>query len=93
MANTRKLVAALTSIPGVSAVFEGAGFHEAVLRLPQPVAPLLEKLSQRDIFGGFDLSRHHSQLGHAVLVCATETKTDADIEAYRAALSELLSAR
>lgn len=91
MANTRKLVDALTTIAGVSRVFDGPGFHEAVIRLPQPVAPLLERLSQQEIFGGFDLSRHHPQLGNALLVCATETKTDAGIETYRRALAELLA--
>jgi glycine dehydrogenase subunit 1 len=91
MANTRKLVDALCSIAGVSRVFDGPGFHEAVIRLPQPVAPLLERLSQREIFGGFDLSRHHPQLGHALLVCATETKTEADIDNYRRTLAELLA--
>ncbi|MGB1563952.1 MAG: aminomethyl-transferring glycine dehydrogenase subunit GcvPA [Sinimarinibacterium flocculans] len=91
MANTRKLVEALISIPGVTRVFEGAGFHEAVIRLPQPVAPLLERLSQHEIFGGFDLSAHHPQLGNALLVCATETKTGADIETYRRTLAELLA--
>ncbi|HCZ48210.1 MAG TPA: aminomethyl-transferring glycine dehydrogenase subunit GcvPA [Gammaproteobacteria bacterium] len=91
MANTRTLVEALTSIPGVTRAFEGAGFHEAVIRLPQPVAPLLERLSQCEIFGGFDLSAHHPQLGNALLVCATETKTGADIETYRRTLAELLA--
>ncbi|MES0872464.1 aminomethyl-transferring glycine dehydrogenase subunit GcvPA [Sinimarinibacterium thermocellulolyticum] len=91
MANTRKLVEALTSIPGVRRVFEGPGFHEAAIRLPQPVAPLLERLSQRDIFGGFDLSRHYPELGDALLVCATETKTEADIDTYRRTLAELLA--
>ncbi len=92
MANTRTLVKALTSIGGVEAVFTAPRFHEAVIRLPRPVAPVLEALSKRDIFGGFDLSRHYPELGHALLVCATETKTDADIEAYRAALADALSA-
>lgn len=92
MANTRKLVDALTSIAGVEGVFAGARFHEAVIRLPKPVAPVLESLSKRDIFGGFDLSRHYPELGHALLVCATETKIDADIEAYRSALVAALAA-
>lgn len=92
MANTRKLVAALTSIPGVEIVFEGARFHEAAIRLPKPVAPVLEQLSKQDIFGGFDLARHHPDLGNALLVCATETKTDAQIARYRDALAQILSA-
>ena len=38
------------------------------------------------------LSAHYPELGQALLVCATETKTSADIERYRAALAEALQA-
>ncbi|MFA5938612.1 MAG: aminomethyl-transferring glycine dehydrogenase subunit GcvPA [Sinimarinibacterium sp.] len=93
MSNTRKLVAALTTIPGVEAVFAGPRFHEAVIRLPKAVAPVLDALARKDLFGGFDLGRHYPELGNALLVCATETKTDADIEVYRQALVDALSAR
>jgi len=86
MANTAALVAALTAIPGVSAAFSAAGFHEAVLRLPQAAAPVLEKLAARNILGGFDLSRHFPELGHALLVCATETRNADDIALYADAL-------
>ncbi len=92
MANTRTLVQALAAIPGVEAVFEGARFHEAVIRLPKPVAPVLEALAKKDIFGGFDLSRHYPELGNALLVCATETKTAPQIESYARTLARILSA-
>ncbi|HEX4896679.1 MAG TPA: aminomethyl-transferring glycine dehydrogenase subunit GcvPA [Solimonas sp.] len=92
MANTRQLVKALGSIPGVELVFSGPTFHEAVIRLPRPVAPVLEALSKRDIFGGFDLSRHYPELGNALLVCATETKTADQIETYRKTLAAILAA-
>ena len=36
---------------------------------------VLEALAQRDIIGGYDLSRHYPDLGNALLVCATETRT------------------
>ena len=82
MARTRELVAALTRVPGVRSAFTGARFHEAVLLLDRPVAPVLEALAARGIDGGFDLSRHYPELGPALLVCATETQTAGDIERY-----------
>jgi len=89
--NTQALVRKLAAIPGVELVFAGDRFHEAVIRLPQPAAPLLEKLAKQDILGGFDLGRHYPELGNAVLVCVTETKSEADLDRYAAALRKLLS--
>jgi len=90
LARTRELVEALTSVPGVRAAFDGPRFHEAVLALDRPVAPLLEALAAEGIVGGFDLSRDYPELGHALLVCATETRTRADIESYARSLERLL---
>jgi len=47
-------------------------------------------LASRGILGGLDLSAYCPELGHALLVCATETKTSADIDRYRSALGEAL---
>jgi glycine dehydrogenase subunit 1 len=90
VARTRELVGALSKLPGVRAAFAGARFHEAVLQLDRPVAPLLESLAAEGIIGGLDLSRDYPELGHALLVCATETRTAADIESYSRALGRLL---
>jgi len=89
-ARARELVAALTRVAGVRAAFAGACFHEAVLQLDRPVAGVLEALRARGILGGLDLARYYPELCHALLVCATETKTSADIERYRSALAEAL---
>ena len=91
IANLRALESKLTAIPGVSSVFPGEGFHESVIRLPVAVAPVLEKLAARDILGGFDLSGTYPALGHALLICATETRSTADIEYYAKALHEILN--
>jgi glycine dehydrogenase subunit 1 len=91
MANTQDLIEQLTKVPGVERVFNGAVFHEAVLKLGKPVAPTLEKLTEAGIVGGFDLSRHYPELGSCVLVCATETKTHADLQRYADALRNALS--
>jgi glycine dehydrogenase subunit 1 len=87
---TSRLVAALTAIAGVKLAFSGPRFHEAVLRLDRPVQPLLAALAERGIAGGYDLTSQFPELGHAMLVCATETKTDSDIEQYAAVLREVL---
>jgi glycine dehydrogenase subunit 1 len=91
-ARTRELIGSLTRLPGVRAAFSGAHFHEAVLLLERPVAPVLAGLAARGIAGGLDLSAYYPELGPALLVCATETKTPADIERYRAALGEVMQA-
>ena len=81
----------LARLPGVRAAFSAARFHEAVLLLERPVAPLLEELAARGIEGGLDLAPWYPELGPALLVCATETRTQADISAYAAALSAALA--
>ncbi len=90
MARTAELVAALARIPGVRVPFGAPRFHEALVVLDRPVAPVLEALAARGIAGGYDASRDYPELGHALLVCATETKTAADIAAYASALAAVL---
>jgi glycine dehydrogenase subunit 1 len=91
-ARTRELVGALTRLPGVRQAFSGPSFHETVLLLDRPVAPLLKALGSRGILGGLDLAPYYPELGPALMVCATETKTAADLERYRASLAETLQA-
>jgi glycine dehydrogenase subunit 1 len=87
---TAELSLALTRIPGVAYAFDAPRFHEAVLVLDRPVAPLLAALAERGLLGGVDLSQAYPELGHALLVCATETKVTSDIEAYASALADLM---
>jgi glycine dehydrogenase subunit 1 len=91
-ANTTALVEGLTGIDGVETVYDGPFFHEAALRLDKPVATVLEALAARDILGGYDLSEDYPELGNALLVCATETKTAEDINAYVRAMAEVMAA-
>ncbi|MDE2263005.1 MAG: aminomethyl-transferring glycine dehydrogenase subunit GcvPA [Gammaproteobacteria bacterium] len=89
-ARTRELVGALTRVPGVRRLFRGPVFHEEAIALDRPAAPVLEKLAARGILAGLDLAEHYPELGPALLVCATETKTSADIERCAGALAECL---
>lgn len=89
--NTKKTIAALASVKGVTQVFAGPFFHEAVIRLPKDADTVLAQLAGRGILGGYALGRDFPSLKDCVLVCATETRTDADIEKYRAALAAILN--
>jgi glycine dehydrogenase subunit 1 len=63
-----------------------------VVLLDRPVTPLLSALLAQGIIGGLDLSEFYPELGPALLVCATETKTSADIERFAATLGTALRA-
>jgi glycine dehydrogenase subunit 1 len=91
-ARAQDLVSGLTSVKGVKRAFAGPYFHESVLLFDRPVAPVLASLASRGILGGFDLSELYPELGYALLVCATETKTEDDIGSYVAALDEAVQA-
>jgi glycine dehydrogenase subunit 1 len=90
--NTARLVAGLCAIDGIERVFAGPFFHEAALRLDRPAQPVLDALAARNILGGLDLGKWRPDLEHTLLVCATETKTEDDLDAYVAAMREIFSA-
>src|SRR3989344_642070 len=92
-ANTLALVDRLTAIKGVTRVFNRPVFHEAVLRLEVPVSETLRALEAQGILGGYDLAEHYPHLGQALLVCATETRTQEDIEQYAFHLERIVSKR
>ena len=89
--NTRRLVKGLTQLDGVEPVFDAPFFHECAIRLDRDADQVLAGLARRGILGGFSLKQWYPELGEAILVCATETKTHKDLEAYRSALGEVLS--
>ena len=90
-ANTRELVAQLNAIDGVTPAFISPIFHESALLLNKPVNEVLEALAEQDIHGGYDLSMDYPELGNAILVCATELRTEEEIMAYRTALQAVLA--
>ncbi|BCB28615.1 putative glycine dehydrogenase (decarboxylating) subunit 1 [Sulfurimicrobium lacus] len=92
-ANTVALTEKLCAIPGVKKAFAQSVFHETVLQLNVPVADALRALEAQGIVGGFDLTSHYPELGQALLVCATETKTAADIEKFTEQLKRIVERR
>jgi glycine dehydrogenase subunit 1 len=92
-ANTGALVEKLTAIQGVTRVFDRPTFHEAALRVDLPVAELLRALEAQGILGGYDLNAYYPELGDTLLVCATETKTAADLDQYALQMERIVSKR
>ena len=92
MAQTAALVAALGQVKGVRVAFAGSRFHEAVVLLERPVADVLRRLELQGILGGVDLAADYPELGPALLVCATETKTSADLQRFVDSLRRVLEA-
>ncbi|PCI07081.1 MAG: aminomethyl-transferring glycine dehydrogenase [Gammaproteobacteria bacterium] len=91
-ANNNLLVEKLTAISGVKKAFSGTHFHETVLQLDVNAAQVLRALMAKGILGGFDLSEDYPELGTAIMVCTTEMRSEADIEAYATAMQEVLAA-
>jgi glycine dehydrogenase subunit 1 len=79
--------AAVASIPGVD-ILTPRFFNEFAVRLPRPAAPVVEALAGRGILAGVPVSRLDPAAGldDVLLICATETTTDDDIDALAGAL-------
>lgn len=90
--NTQLLRDRLTRINGVSALFSAPNFHECVIQVSSDAQQLIDQLArEHHILGGYDISIAYPELGNAILVCATETRTERDIEQFVNVLDNLLN--
>ncbi|EGV19430.1 aminomethyl-transferring glycine dehydrogenase subunit GcvPA [Thiocapsa marina] len=90
-ANTAHLTQLLCEVPGVEPLFDRPVFHEQVLRLPAPAADVLRSLAAHDILGGFDLGTDYPELDPAALVCATELRTEDEMQSYASKLGRIIA--
>jgi glycine dehydrogenase subunit 1 len=81
-ANTRRLVEKLGG-EYFRPRFERPCFHEAVMTSALPLKRLLRPLYAHNLQPGYVLSDDYPELGESMLVCATETKTEEDLDLYR----------
>ncbi|MFI4918058.1 MAG: aminomethyl-transferring glycine dehydrogenase subunit GcvPA [Legionellales bacterium] len=91
--NTHDLLDALTQIAGVEQVFSAPYFHEALIRLNQPVDEVLVQLAEAGIAAGYAPAAHYPQLPDTLLVCATEMRTAEDIAYYAHVLTAIMTQR
>ncbi|AWK85447.1 aminomethyl-transferring glycine dehydrogenase subunit GcvPA [Azospirillum thermophilum] len=81
----------LSAVPGVEILNDGF-FNEFTVKLPKPAAEVVEALARRRILGGVPASRlFPGELEDLLLVAATETNTESDMDAFAKALSEVLA--
>lgn len=92
-ANTTRLIEVLTAIDGVEMLFDRPVFHEVALKINAPVADVMRALEAQGIIAGYDLGEHYPDLGDVLLVCATETRTEDDMQLYYQHLERIVSKR
>ncbi|MBS3800267.1 MAG: aminomethyl-transferring glycine dehydrogenase subunit GcvPA [Thioalkalivibrio sp.] len=80
-ANTHALVAKLAAV-GVKPRFSGEYFHEVALDFGDAAARRVQAMADAGVLAGYELSRDYAQLDGCVLACATETKTEQDLEQF-----------
>ena len=88
-----KLADKLSEIEGVE-VLEKTFFNEFTLKLSRDATQVVEDLLDKDIMGGVPAARlfpERSDMADHLIVAATETNTDEDIQAFASALQEVLS--
>ena len=89
-ANALELRDMLCAIDGMEQVFSAPLFHEFVVRLNTPAAPVLHALKAQGILGGLDLSIEYPELGQSLLVCTTETKSERDLKHYSENMARIM---
>lgn len=92
-ARANKLAERLSAVPGVSLLNE-AWFNEFTVLLPRDARGVVRALADRQVLGGVSLGRLYPDapdLARGLLVTATETNSDEDIDAFAEALTEVLA--
>lgn len=92
-ANTRKLIEKLTAIDGVEIEFNSVFFHECVLRIDAPTDDLLRAMTAQGIIPGKALAADFNNLQSCLLVCATELRTEEEMDKYALHLERIVSKR
>jgi glycine dehydrogenase subunit 1 len=91
-AQALKLRDALKKVAGVE-ILTPRFFNEFAMKTTKPAAEVIEALAKRGVLGGVPYARLHPEGGFedVILVAATDTVTDGDIQTYASALSEVLA--
>jgi glycine dehydrogenase subunit 1 len=80
--NLLALLDRVKRVSGVSRRFSGPVFHEVVLALSAAPNRVLERMREQRLLAGAALGDFYPELSDCVLVCTTETKTEADLDRY-----------
>jgi glycine dehydrogenase subunit 1 len=81
-ANTMSLIEKLEATGNAKRLFNRHVFHEAVMKFELPAEEMMRAMSAERILPGVIISDDYPELGNVMLVCATETKTEQDLQTY-----------
>ena len=80
-----ELAALISEVPGFKLKYSAPFFNEFVVECPVPAPNIIKQLEQKGLGAGYALAGLKG-MENCLLVCATETKTAADLKAYQTAL-------
>lgn len=78
----------IEKIDGIDIPCSGPVFNEFAVRLPGSLESLQKTLDQHGMIGGYDLRCSFPEFGDAMLLCATETNTREEMDAFVAVLAD-----
>ncbi len=79
----------LTKTGAAASAFSAPFFQEFVVKLDKPIAEINKELLNKKMIGGLDLGEYYPELAGHMLVCVTEKRTKAEIDALAAGLEAL----
>lgn len=88
--NTHRLANMLSRVEGVEQVFNSDFFHEIAVQLDRPINKVLDSMADQGIVGGYVLDKDYPEFNNTMLICATETKTEQDLQRYTTILGEAM---
>ena len=77
---------AVCALPGFEPLFSAPFFKEFAVRCPEDPAAINKRLLEAGIIGGLPLGKEYPGLENAMLLCVTEQRTKAEIDALVEAL-------
>ena len=81
-----QLAEKISTVKGFGVLNKAPFFNEFVVMCPRPAAEVIAALTEKGIAAGYDLGTTCGQMKNCLLVCATEMRTEKDLQAYADAL-------
>jgi glycine dehydrogenase subunit 1 len=85
-----KLLSEKLATLGIKPVFDGPYFHERVFALPVAADKVVSALAEQGVVAGLDLGKYDSARSNQLLICVTETKSDAHLDHFIAQLQSVI---
>jgi len=74
---------------GLQVVYENPSFNEFVVKLPDSISVINDKLFEKGMIGGYDLERNYPELKGYMLIAVTEIRTKEEIDTFVKELGDI----